>query len=383
MPPKGFLFAGVNCGIKKEELDLGIIFSPTPAEWAGMFTTNAFKAGPVLVSQSKVQNKVRAIIVNSGIANAGTGEKGIRDAEEMCRMLGENLGLGEDEVLVASTGVIGKALPMEKIKEGIGKAIAKLSPDAFSLFARAIMTTDRSPKIVERELSSAKGKVNILGIAKGAGMIHPNLATMLVFILTDAKAPGELLKKYLKEAVDSSFHCLTIDGDTSTNDSVFLLANGESGIEVGEAFRKVLGEVCLELSEMIAKDGEGATKLIRIKVMGAPSRDTAREVGRRVAISPLVKTALFGEDPNVGRILCALGNSPCPIEPGKIDVHLGGFKVVSKGTLIDFPYEELKGYLANREIEVNINLGMGEGAAVVYTCDLSYEYVRLNAEYTT
>lgn len=383
MIPKGFLFAGVNCGIKREGLDLGIIFSQNPAEWAGMFTTNAFKAGPVIVSRSRAKNKVRAIIVNSGIANAGTGEKGVRDAESICRILAENLRIKPDEVLVASTGIIGKTLPLDKIQEGIEKAIVELSPEGFSRFAKAIMTTDKFPKIVEKTVVSEKKDIGIIGIAKGAGMLHPKLATMLVFLLTDAKAPAELLKSYLKEAVDSTFHCLTIDGDTSTNDSVFLLANGVSGVEAGEEFKEALLEVCENLSEMIARDGEGATKLIKIKVKGASSKEMARSVGRKIAISPLVKTAFFGEDPNVGRILCAIGNSPYPIEPEKIDVYLGGFKVICKGIITDFPSEELKSYLANPEIEIEVELGMGESAAVVRTCDLSYEYVRLNAEYTT
>lgn len=383
MPPKGFLFAGINCGIKKEELDLGIIFSQTPAEWAGMFTTNIFKAGPVLVSQGKKRGKVRAIVVNSGNANACTGEKGIKDAEEMCQEVAKNLGIEDNEVLVASTGIIGKPLPIKKIKKGIRKAVAELSPDGLLRFARAIMTTDKFPKIVEKKVTSPRGEAGILGIAKGAGMIHPNLATMLVFLLTDAKAPTNFLEECLKEAVDTSFHCLTIDGDTSTNDSVFLLANGESEVEAGEDFRDALKEVCLELAQMIAKDGEGATKLIKIRVKSAVSEEMAREIGRRIAVSPLVKTALFGEDPNVGRILCALGNSPYQIDPHKVDVRFGGHKVVSKGRVLGFSQEKLKSYLANKELEIEIDLGMDRSSTIVYTCDLTYEYVRLNAEYTT
>lgn len=381
MIPKGFLFAGVNCGIKEKEPDLGVILSQTPAEWTGMFTTNAFKAAPVLVSQGKSGNKVRAIVANSGIANAATGDKGLKDAEEMCQELGKNLGIEPKEVLVASTGVIGKPLPMEKIRKGIKQAAGELSSDDCSNFARAIMTTDKFPKIVERDL--AGGKARILGIAKGAGMIHPNLATMLVFLLSDVRASSELLRRCLREAVDNSFHCLTIDGDTSTNDSLFLLANGESGVDAGEEFRSALEEVCIELAQMIAKDGEGATKLVRIKVKRAASKEIGREIGRRIAVSPLVKTALFGEDPNVGRILCALGNSPYEIDPHRVDIQFGGYKVVNKGTILDFPYEELKGYLANKELEIEIDLGMGESSVVVYTCDLSYDYVRLNAEYST
>lgn len=383
MCPKGFLFAGVNCGIKKEGLDLGLIFSENPAEWAGMFTTNAFKAGPVLVSQGKKNNKVRALIANSGIANAGTGEEGIIDSQTICEELAIELGIKASEVLIASTGVIGKRLPMEKIRKGIKKAVPSLSPDGFPLFARAIMTTDKFPKIVEKKVNCAGGEASILGIAKGAGMIHPNLATMLVFLLTDIIAPNEFLKESLKEAVDVSFHCLTVDGDTSTNDSIFLIANGSSGISAGYEFKEALKEVCLNLAEMIARDGEGATKLIKIKVKGAPSKEIAREIGRRIAISPLVKTAFFGADPNVGRILCALGNSTHPIEPQKTEIILGGFKVVSRGTITDFPYEDLKKYLEGKDIELEISLGMGHCETIIYTCDLSYEYVKLNAEYTT
>ncbi|MGC9003326.1 MAG: bifunctional glutamate N-acetyltransferase/amino-acid acetyltransferase ArgJ [bacterium] len=383
MPPKGFLFSAVNCGLKKDRPDLGIIYSESPANWAGMFTTNAFRAAPVVLSQKKKGKPIRAIIVNSGIANAGTGEQGIKDAREMCGELARHLRIKEEEVLVASTGVIGERLPMEKIKKGIKEAVSQLSPEKFPQFANAIMTTDTFPKIVEKRVEE-KG-FSILGMAKGAGMIHPQMATMLVFLLTDANLKSYSLEECLRKAVDISFHCLTIDGDTSTNDSVFLLANGLGGeVEDISCFEETLGEVCLELARMIASDGEGATKLIIIKVKGGRNAEEARAVGRRIAVSPLVKTAFFGADPNVGRILCAIGNSQLKSPPLSLEISLGGVKVVEKGTVIDFPREQLREYIANnREIEVEVDLKQGEGCATVYTCDLSYDYVRINAEYTT
>jgi len=381
MPPKGFLFSGVNCGLKKEKPDLGIIYSEKPANWAGVFTTNAFKSAPVIVSQGKMDEKVRALVVNSGNANAGTGKEGISDAEEMCAEVARRLGIREEEVLVASTGVIGERLPMEKIKDGIKRAVEQLSPDNFSKFAEAIMTTDTFPKIVERELDG--GKAFLLGIGKGAGMIHPQMATMLVFLLADADFPSHQLKECLKKAVDVSFHCLSVDGDTSTNDSVFLLANGMSEMDDVISFQQALNEACVDLAKMIARDGEGATKLILIKVMGAKSKEEARGVGRRIAVSPLVKTAFFGADPNVGRILCAIGNYPFETPP-LVDIFIGGEKVAENGVIIKFDKEKMREFMKeNREIEVEIELKRGNSSAIVYTCDLSYDYVKINAEYTT
>ncbi|MBC7327588.1 bifunctional glutamate N-acetyltransferase/amino-acid acetyltransferase ArgJ [bacterium] len=383
MLPQYFFFSGVNCGIKKESPDLGIIFSQLPANWAGMFTINKFPAAPVLVSKEKLGSKIKALVVNSGIANAGTGEEGIENARRTCKTLAKHLEIRENEVLVASTGVIGKHLPMELIEKGIIEAIKKLSPTGYQDFAKAIMTTDKYPKIVAKEVKTPKGSINILGIAKGAGMIHPNLATMLVFLLTDALASSQFLQECLKQAVDDSFHCLTIDGDTSTNDSVFLIANGASGVEADNTFGEALRDVCIALARMIAEDGEGATKLVVIRVNGAEKDEIAREIGRRIAISPLVKTAIFGGDPNVGRILCALGNAPFSLEPQRVEIKIAGFTVAEKGNILTFPYDKLKKALKEKEINIEIELNMGDGSATIYTCDLSYDYVKLNAEYTT
>lgn len=381
MLPKGYLFSGVRCGLKEKGLDLGLIYSSSPAQCAAVFTKNAFKSAHILVCRPKIKGSIRAIVVNSGIANAGTGEEGVRNAREMCREVARNLGINEREVLVASTGVIGQQLPMEKVKEGIRRACQELREGGFEDFARAIMTTDTHPKVVSKEGDG----FGLLGIAKGAGMIHPQMATMLAFLLTDASIGREVLSQILRRAVDVSFHCLTVDGETSPNDSVFLLANSTSRKESTElfSFEEKLKEVCVELARMIARDGEGATKLAIIKVKGAQDPDSARRLGRRIATSPLVKTALFGNDPNVGRIMSALGSGGVRVKMERVNILLQGEEVVKGGVILDFPKDKLREKMSAREVEIEVELGIGEGNAEIFTCDFSYDYVRINSEYTT
>jgi glutamate N-acetyltransferase/amino-acid N-acetyltransferase len=389
---KGFLASGVACGIKKSgKSDLALLYSESPAVAAGVYTVNQVKAAPVLLTSKRVgAGPVRAVVVNSGNANACTGEQGLKDAEKMTALVAHHLGLAEKEVLVASTGVIGRYLPMDKVAAGIEAAARQLSVEGGEEAARAICTTDTFVKEYSLTVSVGGRPVRIGGMAKGAGMIHPNLATLLAFISTDAAIDADTLKQALVQAVAKSFHCITIDGDCSTNDMVLVLANGRAGNKPlkslagdGAKFVQALTTVCQELARRVVLDGEGATKFIEVKVKGAPSFEAARECAMAVAKSALFKTAMFGMDANWGRILAALGTAPVKFNPAKVDISFGPLKVAKDGAAIDFSEAKALGLLKRKEVEVVIDLKAGKAEAVVYTSDLSYDYVKINASYRT
>jgi len=387
--PKGFRSAGVHCGVKREKPDLALLVSDVPASAAGVFTTNKVKAAPVRYTQRAVAaGRAQAIVVNSGNANACTGGPGFADSEEMAKLTAASLGLAADLVLVASTGVIGVPLPMDAIRSGIPVAVNALSSDGEGA-ARAILTTDNFPKTAAVRLDIDGVGVTIGGMAKGAGMIHPNMATTLCFLTTDAAVPPAVLRGALKRAVQDSFNSITVDGDTSTNDTVLLLANGCAGgapITNGEAltrFTAALTLVAGELARMVVRDGEGATKLVEISVEGAASDLEARQAAMTVANSLLVKTALHGGEPNWGRILAALGRSGVEMSEETTDVSFGSLDVVRGGLGVPGVWDAAAAALEEKEVSIRIRLAVGNGAAKVWTSDLSEEYVRINGSYTT
>ncbi len=389
--PKGFLAAGVRAGIKEHGEDTALICSGAPASAAGVFTTNVVKAAPVLVSRGRVpRGTARAVVANSGNANACTGEQGMSDALEMARRTAHLLDVAEEDVLVASTGVIGRRLPMEKVGSGIEQAARSLSADGGASAARAILTTDTHPKEAAVEIAIQGSKVRLGGIAKGAGMICPNLATMLSFITTDAAISPEMLQNCLSQSVEISFNCLTVDGDTSTNDTVIVLANGAAGNSMisstgtdTDTFQKALDFVTSALAKQIAADGEGATKMVEISVKGTDSSGEARQIAKTIANSPLVKTAMFGCDPNWGRIVAAAGRAGVNFDPKEVNLFFGTVPLVQRGEPADFSEDDVRGLLSKPRVDVLLEVGSGSGAATVWTCDFSYDYVCVNAEYHT
>ena len=385
--PKGFRAAGVRCGVKSQGRDLAVIVSEVPAVAAGMFTTNRAAAPCVRHSRHVVEaGTARAIVANSGNANAATGEEGFIDNVRMAQKVAQLLECPPAQVVTASTGVIGHRLPLEKIEAGIVQALNELSPQGGHNAAEAIMTTDTVPKTAALALQLPEGEVRIGGIAKGAGMIAPNMATMLCFLTTDAQISSPALQQVLKDAVERSFHCLTIDGDTSTNDMVVVLANGQSGVDMSrylDDFELALETLCKRLAQQIARDGEGATKLVEIEVRGARTFTEARKAGKTVAESPLVKTALFGNDPNWGRILAALGRSGVEMDADRVQIALQGTLVYTDGRPTEFDARALHKQLKADTVRIVIDLQHGTEHATVWTCDFSYDYVRINAEYHT
>jgi glutamate N-acetyltransferase/amino-acid N-acetyltransferase len=388
--PKGFRAAGVHCGVKQDKPDLALLVSEVPASAAGVFTTNKVKAAPVRYSQRTIASgRAQAIVVNSGNANACTGEPGLADAAEMARIAGEALGLDAGLVLVASTGMIGVPLPMDAIRRGIPRAAADLSAGGGSAAAEAIRTTDNFAKTGAVKLEIDGVEVTVGGMAKGAGMIHPNLATTLCFLTTDAALPSAVLRRALTRAVAASFNSITVDGDTSTNDTVLALANGRAGgppITNGESlsrFTAGLTAVAAELARMVVRDGEGATKLVSITVEAAASDAEAHQAAMTVANSLLVKTALHGGEPNWGRILAALGRSGAEMAEETTDVFFGDLAVVRGGLGVAGVWDAAAAALEEKEIAIRIGLGVGTGVACVWTSDLSEEYVRINGSYTT
>lgn len=391
--PKGFKAAGVKAGIKKNgKEDVSLIFSTVDAVWAGRFTTNKFPAAPVLVSKGAMQKvSGRAVILNAGCANACTGEQGLNDAKNTARQTASLLDISPDEVVVASTGVIGVPLPMEKLSAGIRQAAAELSEYGGEKASQAILTTDTFVKNCGFIEEIGGIPVRFGGMAKGAGMICPNMATCLAVITTDAAVTPDVLQKALTEAVEVSFNRITVDGDMSTNDMLVVLANGMAGNpQVNklsgpeyEAFAATLKAAALNLAKKVARDGEGATKFIEIEVQGAVDEMDAKKAGMAIANSPLVKTAFFGQDPNWGRILCAAGYSGAELAPDKTTLSIGGVQIVEAGMGAGLNEKALRQAMAEREIKVVINLGVGNASTTVYTCDMSYEYVKINGEYTT
>ena len=388
---RGFKAAGVRCGIKQQGPDLAIICSERDCFAAGVFTTNAFKAASVILNRERLSSgRARAVVVNSGNANACTGKRGLRDAEQICRHAAELLGIAPGLVLNASTGIIGVPLPMEKIEAGIEEAAGSLSEDGGPAAALAIMTTDTRPKLAAYEIELSGKTVRLGGMCKGAGMICPNMATMLCFITTDAEIDAPTLRRSLLSNVERSFNCLTVDGDMSTNDSVIVLANGASGcgrvVEGSheyELFDRALGQVCMDLAKAIAKDGEGASKYVEVRVTGAATYEDARAAAMTVANSALVKTAIFGQDPNWGRVLCAVGRSGARVVPEKTSLFFGEVKIVDRGEPLELDAETARRPMLEPELIITIDLGIGAESATALTCDLSYDYVRINAEYHT
>jgi glutamate N-acetyltransferase/amino-acid N-acetyltransferase len=390
--PQGFLAAGVMAGIKyKEKRDVALIYSEKTAAAAGMFTTNLVKAAPLLVTMPRVKKgQARAIIANSGNANACVGERGIIDAFTACQKAAQLLKIPEEHTLVASTGEIGRALPLEKLLNGIETAVCTLSKNGGRAAAEAIMTTDTKPKEAAVRFSLGGREAVAGAIAKGSGMIHPNMATMLCFVTTDAAVSADCLQDALLYAVERSFNMIAIDGDTSTNDMILVLANGMAGNPLiteknSDYFtlRDKLTRLCQRLARAIARDGEGATKLLEVRVINAAQERDARLAAKAIASSNLVKTAVFGRDANWGRIFCAAGYSGAQFNPQKVDIFLNGIQVAKDGSALNFDEKEAAQSLAADNIEILLDFKIGPFSATAWGCDLSYEYVRINAQYRT
>lgn len=396
--PKGFLAGGLHAGIKKKKKDLAIIYSEAPAVLAGVFTTNQVKAAPVLWNQQILSqgNSVHAVVINSGNANACTGAQGILDNAQMAKWVSEKLNCEQEEVLVASTGIIGLPLPMDVVETGIKTLSEKLTHHSLcgKNAAEAIMTTDTFSKEVCVELMLYGNKVTISGMSKGSGMIHPNMATMLSFVTTDAKIEGADLQALLGSINEDTYNMISVDGDTSTNDMVIVLANGEAMTETLKKedpefnkFKKAFLYVHQTLAKLIVKDGEGASKLLEVTVTGAQSTKDAKKVVKSVLTSSLVKTAFFGEDANWGRILCAAGYSGVTFDPMAVDLSFssdkGSIELLNGGEPVAFSEEIASEILSEKEIFVHLTLGDGSSKAVGWGCDLSYEYVKINGAYRT
>jgi glutamate N-acetyltransferase / amino-acid N-acetyltransferase len=385
----GFQAAGVEANIKKQGIrDLGLIFSEVPAKAGGVFTRNLVQAAPVVLDRELIQSgQAHAIIVNSGNANCCTGDKGMEDARTMGRAVAANLKIECDQVLIASTGVIGAPMPIDRVTAAIPELVKRLSPDGFPDLALAMMTTDTLPKLVSKQ-----GKINsktftVTAVAKGAGMIRPDMATMLCFVCTDIDAAPEYLSYALYLACERSFNRITIDGDTSTNDTALILANGYSGVFIENSihkasFQRVLDDVLLYLARLMVKDGEGATKLVEINVFGALTNEDARAIAGTIGNSNLVKTAFFGEDANWGRILAAAGRAGVYLDPARINIFFDDVLMCHNGMGCGLEAEiQATSVMKKPEYAIRIDLQVGNGKATMYTCDFSYDYVKINADY--
>ncbi len=389
--PKGFQAAGVRCGLKEKGTDLALIFSTTPAAAAALFTTNKIQAAPVQWSKKQIMSgHSRAIIINSGNANACTGLQGDQDAEEMAALTASALSIHKEEVLTASTGIIGKPLAMDKIRPAISQAVAALSTEGGEQAARAIMTTDLAEKHFAVEIDIQGRPVRIGAMAKGSGMINPNLATMICCVTTDAAITPPMLDRSLRLATADSLNCLTVDGEMSTNDCVFILANAQSGNSLIDApdedfdkFSQALSAILETIARAIAMDGEGATKLLRVQIHEARNPEQARQAAKAVANSLLVKTAIFGQDPNWGRVVSAVGGSGVDLLPEKMAVSFAGIQVLHNGQPIVYDKAAMKEALQQKEIVIEMSLAAGSASGQVFSCDLSYDYVKINAEYHT
>lgn len=393
---KGFWANGLNCGLNpdRNKNDLGMIFSTEICNAAAVYTTNKVKGAPILVTKKHLEatgKKARAVIVNSKNANTCNAD-GEEKAQKMCELAAKELGISADEVIVASTGVIGQILPIEPIADHVKELAAGLAPENHDKAANAIMTTDTFPKEVAVQFTLDGKTCTVGGMAKGSGMIHPNMATTLNFVTTDVAISSELIQKALSEIVKVTYNCLSIDGDTSTNDMVSIMANGLAGNtkiteenEDYEIFRKALYEVLMNMTKMLAKDGEGASKMLECTVSGAPDQDTAIIVAKSVIRSPLFKCAMFGEDANWGRILCAVGYADADFDITKVGVDLasakGSIAVCRNGSGVEFSEDEAKVILGEDEIYIHIDLGQGEASAKAWGCDLTYDYVKINGDY--
>jgi len=390
----GFTTAGIFCGIKtNKQKDLALIFSEEPSVAAGLFTSNQVVSPTITWCREilKSSKRFRAIVVNSGNANACTGPKGMEDCKSLASKLSQKLSVEPKEILIASTGIIGVPLPINKIVKALPALSSKLSPVGWVSSAEAIMTTDLTPKFKSLSFYIGKHKITMGGIAKGSGMIHPNMATMLAFIATDAAIDKKTLGRALREANNKTFNRITVDGDTSTNDMAILLANGKAenksiraGSPAYDKFVEKLTEICLYLAHKIVLDGEGATKFVTIRIQGAKAKTHAHRVAKSVATSSLVKTALFGQDPNWGRIIAAVGYAGVPFNPDKVQISLNGSVLFNNGVPAYGALQStLRKKMKSKNISIIIDLKSGIHSDEVYTCDLSYDYIRINAEYTT
>jgi glutamate N-acetyltransferase/amino-acid N-acetyltransferase len=388
---KGFRFAGVAAGLRKElgRKDLGVIVTDRPVAAAGVFTTNRVKAAPVVVTQERIRRgHLQAVAANSGSANCFTGKAGMKLAQNSCAALAAGIGCGTELVVPCSTGVIGHLYDLEKYRAGIRDAVAALSPDALEDFARAIMTTDTHPKMASTRLKLGGVEVTVAGCAKGAGMIEPKMATMLAFVVTDAAVGTADLKRTLGRALPASFNAITIDGDMSTNDTLLLMASGAaggrtlSGRELA-AFGAAVTALSSALARELVRDGEGATKLVTIEVRGARSAADADRIAREIANSPLVKTAFFGCDPNFGRIVMAAGKAGVAMDLERLEVRMAGIRIASHGALHTEALADAAAKMKQPEFGLTIDLKLGKARASIMTCDFSYDYVKINAEYTT
>ncbi|PJF37197.1 MAG: ornithine acetyltransferase [Candidatus Thermofonsia Clade 1 bacterium] len=394
LPPlRGFQLGALDAGLyayfgKPTRPDLTLVASTADCAAAAVFTTNLVKAAPVLLDQAHLAtapNAIRAVLINTASANACTGERGLADAAQCAAWAAEALACRAEQVLVMSTGVIGTHLPMARLHAGIQQLAAQLSgaPEAWQAAARAIMTTDTKPKLAHATF----GQAALIGIAKGAGMIAPNMATMLSLIATDVRIAPELLQQILRHAADQSFNRIVIDGDMSTNDTLLVMANGLSGVTVDERnaahFQTALTEVCVRLAQAIVRDGEGATKFITLHITGARSVAEARQIGNAIATSALVKTAFYGGDPNWGRILAAAGRAGVPLDPARLALWYNDFQLVAQGAPLNYDEARAKLHAQQAEILVRLDLGLGEAEATLWTCDLSHDYVSINGHYRT
>jgi glutamate N-acetyltransferase / amino-acid N-acetyltransferase len=390
--PSGFKAGAVYAGLKTPgpgKLDVGVLLADSPCAVAGVFTTNKVAAAPVVVSKERVRRgTARGIVFNAGNANAATGEQGLERARQMAALASSRFGVSADDLLVASTGVIGVPLPVDKVQEGMQRI--QLRADGGHEAAQCIITTDTRRKEAAVEVIVDGGSFRIGAIAKGAGMIHPNMATMFCFVTTDAGVEAGFLDAALRRSVDLSFNMISIDGDMSTNDTAVVFANGlsgvpriESGSRAAERFQEALTEVCTRMAKAIAGDGEGATKLIEVQVKGAESEGDARQAARAVAASNLLKAAVYGNDPNWGRIACAAGYSGANLVESKLDITIAGFPVLLQGRVLPFDAKSASNALRHPEVVIQVNLNLGEGSATAWGCDLTEEYVVINSKYTT
>ena len=388
---RGFRFAGVSAGLKTKAgaLDLGIIAADRPAAAAAVFSANRVKAAPVYVTADRVKSgRLQAVVANSGCANSFTGEAGMRLARESCAEVARLLGCAPELVVPSSTGVIGHLYDFAKFKNGAADAVRSLREDGLADFAHAIMTTDTRAKMASTSFKAGGATITLAGAVKGVGMISPKMATMLGYLVTDAAIAPAALKRSLKAALPNSFNAITVDGDMSTNDTVIIMASGAAANRAFSArdqaaFDRAVEEISAALARELVRDGEGATKLVTVEVRGARSGADAERAARQIANSPLVKTAFFGNDPNVGRILMAAGSSGAYVESDKLVLWIGGVKVAAQGRLLTEALADAGAAMKAREFEVRLDLRLGKSTATILTCDLSYDYVRINAEYTT
>lgn len=385
--PKGFLASGVRAGIRKKRPDLGLIVAPDGASAAAVFTRNRFQAAPVVLSKAALKKsggRVKAVVVNAGCANAVTGKEGMDAAKRSRSRAAELLHCSEDEVFLASTGVIGVVLPDKKLRDTLPDAITRLSAGGIDALSHAILTTDVGPKVAQATFTLGGKRGRVVGVAKGAGMIHPNMATMLGFVMTDAALEPSTLRNALKEAVDQSFNAISVDGDTSTNDTVLLLASGKLENAPNaplDDFQRALDDVCRELAWRIVRDGEGATRVMELLVRGAKSERDAKLAAHAVATSPLVKTALHGGDPNWGRILAALGRSGARFSIKRVSLAAGPVTLVRDGEPVPYKEKDAAKVFSRERVPIILDLGGGTGRAVVLSSDLGHDYVSLNADY--